>query len=209
MLRIERFHGAGFVHRDVKLSNFMLLSSPVQEHYEFKLSDLGLAEPFVDEAGQHIPIGSAPYVGTPTFSSKNADKGMVQSRRDDMESLAYSLIHAACSALLPWEKKPLAELRQVKAETSPQTLCQGLPPVFLNYLLYCFQLQFHDRPDYGRWSAEFARLGDGDRHQIDLHVDSRWETNNTPLNKVDVTPSAVHSPDLGKATLGAGSTPTR
>ncbi|KIO22195.1 hypothetical protein M407DRAFT_245245 [Tulasnella calospora MUT 4182] len=209
MLRMEGFHGAGFIHRDIKLSNFILISSPIQQLQEFKLADLGLAMLYLGEAGQHIPTGPAPYVGTPTFSSKNADEGIVQSRRDDMESLAYSLINVARSASLPWDNKPLDELRQVKAATSPQCLCEGLPPVFVNYLLYCFQLKFDERPDYGRWSAEFARLGGGGEScQMDLRVCSDSETRNTPLSKDTVASSAVNSRDLGNATLGSRSIPT-
>lgn len=140
--------------------------SASQKDYVFKLADLGLAMRYLDEEGRHIANGKSSYLGTPSFSSKNADTGNVQSRRDDMESLAYSLINVALQRPLPWESKPLDEVRTIKAETSTLDLCQGLPRVFADFLTYCSQLEFEERPDYRTWGEEFAKLGEVDNQEF-------------------------------------------
>lgn len=154
------------MHRDVKLQNFLVVLDQSQLQYGFKIGDLGLSVRYLDEDGNHIPSGSSPYAGTPLFSSKNTDRGSVQSRRDDMESLAHSLIHAALQSPLPWEGKPFKELQMIKAETSPLTLCDGLPAVFTNFLIYCSQIGFEERPGYCKWEAEFAALGAPDSRTL-------------------------------------------
>jgi len=56
-----------------------------------------------DSQNKHIPYGKADdFKGTPSFSSLTALKGYIQSRRDDIESLAYVLLYAF-SGELPWQ----------------------------------------------------------------------------------------------------------
>jgi hypothetical protein len=60
---------------------------------------------YLEENAQHYKPTSGTYssvVGTALFASINAHKGKDLSRRDDIESLAYTLLYL-CSGTLPWK----------------------------------------------------------------------------------------------------------
>lgn len=46
---------------------------------------------------------------------------------------------------------------RLKANT-PHVVCQGLPPIFDELLVFCSGLAFKQRPDYKRWTGEFTAL---------------------------------------------------
>lgn len=77
-----------------------------------------------------------------------------QSRRDDMESLAYVMLYF-CRGSLPWQGFR-ATTKQLKYDrimgeklvTPTEALCRGLPNEFSIYLNYARSLHFYDKPDY-------------------------------------------------------------
>jgi len=91
-------------------------------------------------------------MGTARFASINALLGVELSRRDDLESLVYTLIYFLRG--LPWQgirgdsKKKHAEVLQMKVSTSSQVLCDGLPTEFETFLNYVHALEFSQKPNY-------------------------------------------------------------
>jgi hypothetical protein len=78
----------------------------------------------------------------------------VQSRRDDLEALAYTLVQLAKGSL-PWDNVPghnkakrCARIRDCKAKTAVDVICAGLPPCFARFLAYARALSFPETPDY-------------------------------------------------------------
>lgn len=209
--RLEQFHDLGYIHCDVKLTNFVEVFDQSRQEYVFKIADLGLANRYLDETGQHLPNGPSPFVGTPSFSSKNTDRGNAQSRRDDMESLAYSLIDLALPSALPWHGKSFNELRKMKAQIPPEDLCTGLPPTFAKFLIYCDELDFEERPDYCKWKAEFASIGESPERGARLLPDNfsgrcpreaqRTNPSNSSANGGEKTDSVRPPRSAGKAIL--------
>ena len=66
------------------------------------LIDFGLSHKFMDKRGHHIPYEKAPnFKGTYHFCSKNTLERIRQTRRDDMESLFYTLMRL-CNVQMPW-----------------------------------------------------------------------------------------------------------
>jgi hypothetical protein len=117
------------------------------------LIDFSLVELFRNPATHlHIPHSmDHSIVGTLPFVSINGQQGHAQSRRDDLESLAYSII---CSARgdLPWTSPstlsdPDAVL-QKKLSTTVEDLCEGLPTPFCNFINHVRSLGFDTKPDY-------------------------------------------------------------
>ncbi|KAH9161943.1 hypothetical protein AeNC1_018880, partial [Aphanomyces euteiches] len=162
--RLEFMHSKKFLHRDIKPANFLMgLGDHANVCY---LIDFGLAKRFIDSrTNAHIKYhDKAGHIGTQRFASKNASKGMEQSRRDDMESLGYVLLYCLRGSL-PWqiaEKNEQAALK-MKINTSVESLCQGCPDEFRAYFEHVGALRFEDKPDYdllrGLFSDLFAKNG--------------------------------------------------
>jgi hypothetical protein len=92
-------------------------------------------------------------VGTLPFTSVNGQQGHTQSRRDDLESLTYTIIFLACSHL-PWTTifvcRDHEAVLKKKMMTMAEELCKGLPPPFLKFVIYICSLGFDEKPDYER-----------------------------------------------------------
>jgi hypothetical protein len=72
-------------------------------------------------------------IGTATYASINAHKGIQQTRRDDLESLAYVLVYLSRGDL-PWQgiqaktiQEKLEKVMKIKIETTLDNLCKQIP----------------------------------------------------------------------------------
>jgi serine/threonine protein kinase len=105
------------------------------------LVDFGLAKKFQNSKGEHIKFKDGkPLTGTARYASCNVHRGYEQSRRDDMEALAYLFIYFL-KGTLPWMNLKAANLvekydsiRIKKLELSADEVCQGFPVQFERYL---------------------------------------------------------------------------
>ena len=91
------------------------------------LIDFGLAQRFRSpETYLHISYSThQAIVGTLPFSSINGQQGHAQSRCNDLESLAYTIIYLAHSEL-PWTSLCNHEaILQKKSLITTEDLCQG------------------------------------------------------------------------------------
>ncbi|THU97431.1 kinase-like protein [Dendrothele bispora CBS 962.96] len=148
---IEYVHSRDFVYRGIKPENFLIGKCGIQVY----IIDFGLAKKFRDPHTQlHIPYRENKHLlGTARYMSIKTHLGAEQSRRDDLESLAYLLIHFLRGAL-PWEGQKRDEdmndnrIRRMKMDTPTDTLCQGLPNEFGIFLEYARALRFDEKPDY-------------------------------------------------------------
>ena len=102
--------------------------------------------------------------GTFKYMSLNSNNGYELSRRDDLESLGYSIIELAKN-YLPWnsadslkidKKQVLKEVLKIKKSTTPEKLCEGLPEEFLEYFKYVKKLLFVQDPDYSYMKGLFT-----------------------------------------------------
>ena len=100
--RIEDFHNFGFIHRDIKAENF-LIGAGKKQHLLFMI-DFGLSKRWKDpKTGQHIKFSEGrAMTGTVRYASVNCHKGFQQSRRDDLESIGYVIMHLL-RGNLPWQ----------------------------------------------------------------------------------------------------------
>ncbi|GJM93164.1 hypothetical protein PR202_ga09695 [Eleusine coracana subsp. coracana] len=109
---LERMHSKGYVHGDVKPENFLLGTPGTPEEKKLFLVDLGLATKWKDiSTGLHIDYDQRPDVfrGTVRYASVHAHLGRTGSRRDDLESLAYTLVFLL-RGRLPWQGYQVVEL---------------------------------------------------------------------------------------------------
>ena len=78
---LRQFHQLGFVHRDVKPSNFRVHNNKVY------ISDFGTKIEYAN-----ISQSRSGFLGTPYYASISTHDSNNQSRKDDIESLAYAFL---------------------------------------------------------------------------------------------------------------------
>ena len=95
-----------------------------------------------------------PLIGTARYASIPTHKGWEQSRRDDLESLAYMLIYFL-NGSLPWQGQRATKkedkyqmILEKKLNIPIEVLCKGIPREFQEFLAYTRSLKFEEKPDY-------------------------------------------------------------
>jgi serine/threonine protein kinase len=117
------------------------------------LIDFGLARLFRNPATYlHTPFTTNhSIIGTLPFASINSQQGNSQSRRDDLESLAYTIIYSALGDL-PWTSNSAGDKEGAvlprKTAITVEELCEGLPAPFCKFVTYVRSLGFDEKPDY-------------------------------------------------------------
>ena len=152
--RIEFIHSKTFVHRDIKPENFLV---GIEHPNIIYLTEFGLCTKYCSsKTRKHIMPGvRGTFTGTLRYSSANAQRGNQQSRRDDIESLGYTILFFM-KGKLPWqnlnqnynEKDIYIKTYAMKKYMPIEKLCKGLPQEMAEYFKYSRNLKFKDEPDY-------------------------------------------------------------
>lgn len=161
---LENFHSKGFVHGDIKPENFLLGPPGTPTEKKLYLVDLGLGTRWRDPiCDQHTEYDQRPDVfrGTVRYASVHAHLGRTASRRDDLESLAYTLLFLL-KGRLPWQgyqgdNKGFLVCKK-KMATSPEALCRYTPSAFRQFMESVINLKFDEEPKYGAMAALFEPL---------------------------------------------------
>ena len=112
--------------------------------------DFGLSKKYWSSTHKrHIPfIKGKGLTGTARYVSLNTHYGIDQSRRDDIEGIAYNLIYFA-KGKLPWQgvktknkKEKHKKIMECKEQYKEDKLCEGLPEEFPTLLKYARKLDF-------------------------------------------------------------------
>lgn len=151
--RVEYIHQRRIIHRDIKPDNFAI-GYKKQCHRIFIL-DFGLAKKYMNSNKEHIPYKDGKgLTGTARYASINTHLGIEQSRRDDLETLAYVFIYFL-KGVLPWQGLKVTQLREKytkikekKIKTTIEELCKDLPVQFMDFLKMTRELQFSEEPNY-------------------------------------------------------------
>jgi serine/threonine protein kinase len=151
---LRSLHDRHYVHLDVKPDNFMTGTGDTSSRVF--LIDFGLTRLFRNPAThKHIKqVTGLDVIGTVRYSSINSHLGRTQSRRDDLESLAYVIVYLV-KGRLPWQGVAVCpgevhhdKVLQIKQVTTAKTLCEGMPRPFLKFIRHIQSLNFEDQPDY-------------------------------------------------------------
>lgn len=170
LITIKYIHSKGILHRDLKPHNFVI-GLKGATHRIFMI-DLGLSKIYI-ENGEIIKYREdKSMTGTVRYASISNQKGYEQSRRDDLETLAYNLIYFL-RGNLPWQntkgKSKQEKYKRIlaKKESSKiEDLCLGLPSVFPLFLKYCRSLSYSQQPDYDYWIRQFYEELTARQHMV-------------------------------------------
>ncbi|XP_039058388.1 casein kinase 1-like protein HD16 [Hibiscus syriacus] len=174
---LEQLHQKGFVHGDIKPENFLLGQPGTVNEKKLYLIDLGLASRWKETgSGRHVDYDQRPDVfrGTVRYASVHAHLGRTGSRRDDLESLAYTLIFLL-RGKLPWqgyvgENKGFLVCKK-KMATSPEMLCYLCLPPFQQFLDTVTNMKFDEEPNYSKLISLFHNSIDFNSSILPILID--------------------------------------
>ena len=151
--RLEYIHNKNIIHRDIKPENFLIgINNNKNILY---LIDYGLSKKYKNKKGFHIPyIEGKKLIGTIKYISINTLLGIEQSRRDDLESLSYTIIYLL-KGNLPWiglkvknKNEKIEKIMNMKMYSKLDEICDGLPKEFAIFLQYTRDIGFNHTPNY-------------------------------------------------------------
>ena len=187
--RIKHVHDNNYIHRDIKPQNFLVgKDSTAKTIY---ILDFGLAKRYRDEHTHiHIPLKeNRNLTGTARYASCNAHNGLEQSRRDDMESIAYVILYFF-KGKLPWQglkckdkNEKYAKIKEMKMSITPEKLWEGFPNEFAKYLTAVKKLGFEEEPNYKNYIQMFNNLFKSKDFEMDFSYDWVTVKNNTNVLK--------------------------
>ncbi|RHY67367.1 hypothetical protein DYB30_000795, partial [Aphanomyces astaci] len=152
---LEAFHNAGYLHRDIKASNFALSNGKDPKRYF--VIDFGLSKQHLDPQGLPIPPrDKAEFRGTSMYASLAAHRREDLGRRDDLWSWMY-LVLDFIRGELPWahdaqkkNREVVVALKEYFTETHPEQMLEGLPGArhLLAIMEHLKGLSYFDAPNY-------------------------------------------------------------
>lgn len=144
---IEELHQIGYLHRDVKPSNFVVGLG----HYEGRIYmiDFGLCRYYKQEDGLvKPPRMKVGFRGTVRYASLTAHEQKEISRKDDLWSLFYSMCELYYG-YLPWRKTNNKDtVAEFKKECTPELMCKRMPTEISEFVEHLRSLQYMDEPQY-------------------------------------------------------------
>lgn len=149
---IEHLHHKSYVHRDIKPDNFVF----DVKNTKLYLIDYGLAKQFRNPTTfKHRELRTdKSLTGTARYASLRTHLGYEQSRRDDLESVAFCMVYFL-KGRLPWQglkaetkQERYDKIREYKEKITPYELCLDLPKEIHSFCFYVRNLGYEDMPNY-------------------------------------------------------------
>lgn len=176
---LQYIHSNEYVHADINAENIYITQGQKSQVYL-----VGYCHAFrYCPGGQHVEYREAsrtPHEGTVEFISLDAHKGAAPSRRSDLQSLGYCMLHWH-TGTLPWSEitqpDQVAAQKQRYMEDVGALLshCFGRKKVssaFQSYLTAVMALQYSEQPDYSALkaglSAALLQLGGSMEQPLDI-----------------------------------------
>lgn len=142
------------------------------------MTDFELSMSYVKNGKHVLEEFRDKFNGSLRFSSRAANSKLTLCRRDDLESLLYSVIFLV-KGDLPWMKITANNMIGANEEffslksNSREELLSGMPEAFTTAMNYIDSLKFFSNPDYDRLRELFTGLMKKQGYELDYKFD--WE----------------------------------
>lgn len=199
--RLQSIHLLSYVYRNLCPEN-VLASEKKPLVY---LADLSVCKKYRDPFSKvHCKYSeNGGNVRNLKFCSVNANRGIEQTRRDDLESWLYLTLYFI-KGTLPWElaaKNGVVDVAlSKKAEFAIETWCEDVPVQFVEILRYVKQMKFNDQPNYQYLIDVLKSIG-GAGVKLGLDWDRRFRANMSLQVKKDKRERRSNSGILSAETL--------
>ncbi|CAD8197878.1 unnamed protein product [Paramecium pentaurelia] len=202
--RLESLHNKNIIHRDLKPENMVI--GYIDTHIIY-LIDFGLAKYFKESNGQHIPLSDKKgIIGTARYASIAAHQGFEQSRKDDLESLAYVLIYLNLGKL-PWMNLQIADkhekykaIYEMKKNVKLELLTEGLPQCYLLLLQHAKSREFSESPNYAFLKDQFRKAINDKENEESFYMYD-WEKLAEVKNKKQLHQNKITNPPVIRSTI--------
>jgi serine/threonine protein kinase len=204
-------HAHGMVHRDIKPDNLLLQQleagneddQSIDERYQLKISDFGLARMVEDEGDLTV---TGVVMGTPTYMSPEQCQGGALDGRSDLYSLGVVLYEVATGSP-PFRIKTLSEavFKHISAAPIPlRELLPELPVALEEVILRCLEKRPEDRYATGTELAEALEGSLGDTELRTIITTRRSSSAGTPTPASFADPSAPTEAASGPRSQASG-----
>ncbi|KAI9222625.1 kinase-like domain-containing protein [Blastocladiella britannica] len=176
---LEWVHQVGYLHRDVKPSNFVM---SLDRHPDRNgvprarcyIIDFGLSRRFLTpEGGVRDPRPTAGFRGTARYASLNAHESKELARRDDFWSILYLLVEFL-TGQLPWRKeKDRDAVYRLKRACTTEDLVWKLGDPMVQLYRHILSLEYAAVPNYALMCSYMDNLQMASGEPA--HVEYDWE----------------------------------
>ncbi|TNV84616.1 hypothetical protein FGO68_gene11523 [Halteria grandinella] len=150
---LEALHASGYVNQLVKPSNFR-----ISEENKVYLNHLGHMSELVWQ-GRHKAKGRYGFQGNPQYASIDQLEGYTMSRKDDLESLGYTMMYLTDKEVIPWnDLQTYKEIRQSKVDFLEQYQTPDQYLQFRRFILRVRHLAYEEDPDYNALRYDIMHL---------------------------------------------------
>jgi serine/threonine protein kinase len=159
---LQGIHDKEMIHRDIKPDNFLI--HPLSGLEQLYLIDFGLCKKYVHDSNPEQSTTKKTLIGTPNFASINAHQYKEVTRRDDLESLGYTLLYLYYG-FLPWTNLTNISREEIKEMkiTFLKNKQSEIPEVLLHFLNCVQHLKYNERPFYEKYTKEFLDALDNNK----------------------------------------------
>ena len=182
---LEKIHELGVLHRDIKPSN-ILIGEGLNKNKVY-LIDFDIAQTFSQSSkdskeAKEMIFGNQ-FVGTKAFASRNAHKCGTFSRKDDLESLFFTILYLL-EGKLPWISLncDLRAMGTIKDQFLKGRMLEDLPKEFAQFFEYLEKMKCETVPDYAFLKNLFVSMAK--RFSLNLEDNEcEWTENEISFEK--------------------------
>uniref|UniRef100_K3WBR9 Casein kinase I n=1 Tax=Globisporangium ultimum (strain ATCC 200006 / CBS 805.95 / DAOM BR144) TaxID=431595 RepID=K3WBR9_GLOUD len=176
---IQAFHQHGYVHRDIKASNFAMADAGSPAKGKYYIIDFGLSRQHLGEDKKVIPARpQAEFRGTSMYASLSSHRRQELGPKDDLWSWFY-LVMDFMRGELPWatdaqqkNRQTVLNLKEYYTEKCPSLLVEGLVGAshLVAMMKYLQSLKYEDKPDYDFLRRKLKRVETGSKEEDTMEL---------------------------------------